>query len=279
MRVFVVGASGFIGRQLVIFLRGQGLDVVTCGRSHSDVYMDLLYSASVVRLAEHVSPGDVIVLLGGMSQPDQCELDKELADLVNRKNTCQLCEAVMQIGANVLFASTDGVYGNTGGKCDENTAKNPFGYYSALKSVVEETFSGEPKFKSFRLSYVLGKGDRFSNMLNAQAKAKVISVYSGFSRRIVVVDDVLVALGKMVKDWGIVQGNCVNMCGPELVERQKIVALYQEYVDEAVQYRVEAAPHQFWESRVRTIDMSSLYFTNLLGRAAMSVRAKFQNWN
>ena len=130
-----------------------------------------------------------------------------------------------------------------------------------------------------RFSYVLGEGDKFTSMLCAAADhGETVSVFDGFERNIVVLDDVLEGIKNLIEDWHTVSSSIINFAGPNLVSRATLTSLFKSLVNQELEFKVDEAPEGFWNARPKTINMTSDSFSALLGREPTTVEAKFKNW-
>ena len=114
MRVLITGSDGFIGKNLIIHLRGLDIKITTYTRNNS-----------IDDLIELVKNSDFIVHLAGENRPT----NEQDFNVGNTKLTESICEAVRSTGRKIpiIFASStqatlDNVYGKS--KLDAETAIN-----------------------------------------------------------------------------------------------------------------------------------------------------------
>lgn len=95
MSVFVLGASGFLGRHITGALRDSGYEVITSSRSDcSDVVLDATDTEGLKQILAEVSAACVINLLGaGLSDP---HADFEVMESVNANFPAQLVNLLAQ---------------------------------------------------------------------------------------------------------------------------------------------------------------------------------------
>lgn len=134
MRVFVVGGSGMLGRDLVAELRNRGHEVEAPRREE----FDLTEPESVARL-----PGleaiDWVVNCAAYTAVDRAESEPDAAALVNALGPRYLAMACALAGCRLLQVSTDYVFDGTKGEpYTEDDPTNPLQVYGATKRDGEE---------------------------------------------------------------------------------------------------------------------------------------------
>jgi nucleoside-diphosphate-sugar epimerase len=126
----------------------------------------------------------------------------------------------------------------------------------------------------------LGVGDKYTSMLTqAAASNELIEVFDGFERNVVVIDDVLEGINKLILNWEKINAPAINFSGNELVSRQRITELFAEHVDEKLHFCTIDAPAGFWNARPKVIAMTSNVFSGLLEKQPMTIEYKLQHWN
>lgn len=268
-KVFILGSTGYVGNHLKSFLN-EDFSVVTAGRKNSDIHFDL-ESGEFGGLLDQVKKDDTIIFLSAVSAPDQCENNFEVAYTINVKNTIILISGLLQKKARVIFSSSDVVFGATSDVCHEMSERKPFGKYGQMKYEIEEYFKNTPDFFIIRFSYILGKGDKFSEMVKEYSlNSKILDVFDGFERSVVSIDDVLLGVKNIISNWNQIDTRVVNFSGPGLVSRQQIVlALAQENYP-GLQYQFTEAPESFWLGRPKIINTKSRFLESILDRSCES---------
>ncbi|CDT93180.1 putative 6-deoxy-D-mannoheptose pathway protein [Vibrio coralliirubri] len=269
-KVFIFGASGFVGRSLYDYLDIN--DKYSVGRVNCDIHADLSLS-DFDELYSAVKKGDMVVFLAAVSAPDECEKNYELSYEINVTNTVRLIRLLISKGVRVLFSSSDAVFGATNSLCFESSRKHPFGRYGEMKSEVEDCFKDDSNFFSIRFSYVISENDKFSKMVKSAANSKEnIDVFDGFERNVIALDDVLLGIKNIITDWDHIDTRIVNFSGEKLVSRQDLVKelTIQKYPN--LVYSFTAAPDNFWSSRSKIINTESKYLEAILGRPMKSYK-------
>lgn len=145
MSILITGANGFLGTYLVAALLEKNIPVIATGKGPNRlpvtvhpqfqyIEMDFTDAAAVAKVLATYTP-QVIVHTGAMSKPDECELNKEAAWLVNVTGTENLLNHAG--GAHFIFLSTDFIFDGIRGMYSEEDAPNPINYYGHTKLQAE----------------------------------------------------------------------------------------------------------------------------------------------
>ncbi|MGA1321317.1 MAG: dTDP-4-dehydrorhamnose reductase [Ilumatobacteraceae bacterium] len=108
MKILVTGAAGQLGRELVDVATGAGHDVFAASRAELDVTKPEVVRAAVLR-----EQPAVIVHAAAWTAVDACESDREKAMLHNGAATRFVVDAAREVGARVIYISTDYVFDGT----------------------------------------------------------------------------------------------------------------------------------------------------------------------
>jgi|SRR5580658_95776 dTDP-4-dehydrorhamnose reductase len=131
MRAIVFGASGLLGKAL---MREWAGDVVT-GLSSGDA--DIRDAKRVRQVVEQARP-DWVVLAAAYTDVDGCESNQDLAFAVNRDGPVNVATAAKEVGARLLFLSSDYVFdGKKSTPYEVDDARNPRGVYGRTKAEAE----------------------------------------------------------------------------------------------------------------------------------------------
>lgn len=129
MRIVVTGASGQLGRELLLHCSAAGDDVIGLDRREFD-----LTSAESVRRAVRVSRPDVVVNCAAFTAVDACESRPDEAMAVNATGVGHLADTVAAAGAHLVQLSTDYVFdGSKAGPYVESDPPNPASVYGRTK--------------------------------------------------------------------------------------------------------------------------------------------------
>lgn len=280
MHTIVVGASGYIGAELLACLKGAGNALGTSTKGGNGLAgLDLCDRGTWV--AATVGPGDCLVVAAAISSPEVCKLQPELARRVNVEGTQQLIAGALDRGAKVIFFSSDTVYGETQAPVDEYGVVRPAGDYAAMKHEVERRFAGHRQFKALRLSYVFSRQDKFTQYLQSCAAAgRVAEVFDPFDRAVIHRADVVRGVAELINQWDAYPQSVINFGGPQLVRRRLFAQALQELAFPSLLLKHVTPPSAFFDARPRVINMVSPVLARLLGRAptalAVAVRREFE---
>jgi dTDP-4-dehydrorhamnose reductase len=105
-KILVTGAYGMLGRDLVPFLQNKGHNVTPTDADH----MSLLESTENIReKLEPIQP-EIIIHAAAYTNVDGAESDPDLAMAVNKDGTRKIAEVAQQLGAAMVYISTDFVF-------------------------------------------------------------------------------------------------------------------------------------------------------------------------
>jgi dTDP-4-dehydrorhamnose reductase len=271
MTYFIFGKNSMVAKRLARRLNsGMTVRFISSHPQGNDLNLDLLepkkFDYSVFK------QNDYIVVLASISSPDICEKEYELAKKINLQGTKHFIKSALDRQAKVVFFSSDTIYGNLVTKIDELTKCQPLGKYASMKLEVEQTFLAERNFKSLRLSYVFAKQDKFTGYLqHCREKSTPAEVFHPLYRRVVYIEDLLDAILLLPQKWDEVKTSTMNICGPELISRLDMAKAYQTIVDKRLEFKIIEPDEEFFQARPRSIDMSSLFFADLIGRQPLTL--------
>ena len=129
MKVLITGSAGQLGTDLVASANHAGLDVIAT--SHAD--LDITDRNSVSQKIASAAP-EAIIHAAAWTAVDACESDIKKAMAINSDGTANVANAARQIGARVIYISTDYVFDGT--KVTpyiESDRPNPQSVYGASK--------------------------------------------------------------------------------------------------------------------------------------------------
>jgi dTDP-4-dehydrorhamnose reductase len=130
VRVFLTGASGFVGSHLARVFAGHGAEVVA--PSHAE--LDVADRAATLRAVDAAEP-DAIVHAAILNDPAAMAADKARAWDAYVGATRNVVDAAA--GAHVVLVSTDWVFDGTQGPAAESAPPNPVNQYGFLKAASE----------------------------------------------------------------------------------------------------------------------------------------------
>lgn len=143
MQYFVTGGTGFIGSRLVEQLAGEGHDVTVLTRDRSNAG-DLPESVTITEgditdkesVRDAMDGADRVFHLAAWFQVGPGPWNTDLAEQINVEGTRNVLELMAELDVEKgVYASTVGVYGNTGGEHVDESYRSP----NAFPSVYQET--------------------------------------------------------------------------------------------------------------------------------------------
>jgi len=175
MKVLILGASGLLGQALMREWKGD--EVV--GLSVEDV--DIRDAASVRGILEKERPA-CIVLAAAYTDVDGCEGNPELAFAVNRDGAVHVARAADDIGANLLFLSSDYVFdGKKDAPYAVDDTRNPQSVYGRTKAEAEvQLLESTRRCCIVRTAWLFGTGGKCfpDTILKAAATRPLLEVVS-----------------------------------------------------------------------------------------------------
>lgn len=175
MRVLVTGAGGQLGYDVVKRLKESNIECLGTARN----VLDITNEAQTKEVITNYKP-DVLVHCAAYTAVDKAEDERELCYDINVQGTRYVAKACQEIGAKMVYISTDYVFDGEGDKPFEVTDKpNPINYYGQTK------YEGELEVKKhlekhfiIRISWVFGSnGNNFvKTMLRLGKERDEISV-------------------------------------------------------------------------------------------------------
>lgn len=143
MTLLITGIHGLVGQYLIrvfqswpgkLVITGRGPCRIPSGWLRDMIYeeMDITDPEAVKRIFDTYKP-DAVIHSAAEAQPDACELDHKMADLINIEATGSLLNAAAASGAFFTFLSTDFIFSGTGGPYKEDDLPSPVNYYGLTK--------------------------------------------------------------------------------------------------------------------------------------------------
>ncbi|MCQ2009537.1 dTDP-4-dehydrorhamnose reductase [Sporolactobacillus sp. STSJ-5] len=164
-KVLVTGGHGQLGTELTLMLQEKGFETYNLGHQELDI-TDL---DQVRQVFGEIKP-DVVCHTAAYTAVDQAETDRDGAFLVNAIGTRNVALASEEIGAKLVYVSTDYVFNG-----EKKSAYSEFDFPSPLGVYGQSKYAGEQfvhdfhsKFFITRTSWVYGQygGNFVKTMLN-----------------------------------------------------------------------------------------------------------------
>lgn len=142
MNFLIVGPKSMLGASLVSELCGRAGSLVTTTRKESDVsgphslYLDLASPPSTWPEFGESRP-DVAFLLAAVTSQHDCQKNPELARLVNVTHTVEMARRLVDLGARIVFPSSNLVYDGNISLAAPDLPYSPRALYGRLKAEAE----------------------------------------------------------------------------------------------------------------------------------------------
>ena len=177
MKFLITGASGQLGYDVKLELLNRGYyDIL----SPSSSVMNLRNKDSVRDTILDYKP-DIVFHCAAYTAVDKAEDERELCSDVNINGTKYIVDACSEVGAKLIFISTNYVFdGSKDGFYLEDDKVSPINYYGKTKWLAEENVRGYDNHIITRISWVFGiNGNNFvKTMLKLSDTRDEISVVS-----------------------------------------------------------------------------------------------------
>jgi len=210
----VTGASGFLGTNAGIFLRnrargiGFSRDANTLPSFSANIGLDLLESSEMSARIKAIKPA-VIFHGAAIAGHETAASDPDQAHLVNVLATEVLAEAASDIGARMIYISTDALFSGNRGNYRETDPVEPFSLYGETK------YQGEERVRSTLADHLIIRTNFFGwsdtgtksileFFVNALRQQNQISGYPDFVVTSIYVQHLLSAIYKL---------NAIGACG------------------------------------------------------------------
>jgi len=157
----VTGGSGLLGHALCNYLNTEETAVFGASLTHSvgikgvlDVNVDIRDNDAVQALFEEIRP-DCVVHAAGLTNVDECEKQPDLAHQVHVLASENIARAAAQIGAQLVYISTDHLWDGSVSWIEEDTPPNPINIYAKTK------LEGEHKILSYDVDALIVRTNFF----------------------------------------------------------------------------------------------------------------------
>ena len=280
-RVLIVGASGFIGSNLAIYLRKKYEVFGTYHRNKISIegcqmfHLNILDKTEIARIIGSIQP-NILIHCAALTDVDYCEKKEITASEINILGTESLVKYSSPQGIQFIYLSDACIYGYDGGPIKTNhelSILGPLNVYSKTK------LKGEEKVKEFCVNYQIVRlaqayglsggvndcfTDRYFEKFN---KKKTLIVFSNQYSTPILIDDVGVAFDRIIEDSP--PSEVYNLGGPQVINESdfaKLFALIFKYSENLVN------PSAY----VRSSDHAELSLNSSLNTEKFINRFKYQ---
>lgn len=160
-KYLITGYKGQLGYDIVNELIERGIDKKNILAIDKDE-MDITNKEEVMNVVKRFNP-DVIFHCAAWTAVDKAETMQDMVEQVNVIGTRNLTDASIEVGAKIVYMSTDYVFdGTKEGEYQVNDKPNPKSVYGRTKYEGEEEVRKNPNHFITRISWVFGiNGDNF----------------------------------------------------------------------------------------------------------------------
>ena len=137
MKVLISGASGLLGSKIAELAEEEGNQVFSGYFSQEPIFgqpirLDLKNKQSISETITDIKP-DTIIHSAALTNVDECEKNKKLAEEINVVGTKSIAEAAKKNNAYLSYISTDYVFDGLKGMYKEEDKTNPVNFYGQSK--------------------------------------------------------------------------------------------------------------------------------------------------
>lgn len=192
-KIAVIGGSGFLGSKLLKIL-SETYTVVGTYQNKEQQGLHKLDIADKKDVDEFISQEkpDFVIHTAAMSDPDDCEVDKELAENINHVGTRNIVDACRTYGSKLVYISTVYVFDGKKGNYRESDQCNPINFYGETKLRAEqETLTlADSVILRFDILYGFNSMDKNNGFFSKIIKGSGVEVNNDQKRQPLLVDDV-----------------------------------------------------------------------------------------
>jgi len=132
-RILIIGSEGMLGSALLSSFKGPDIEVIGTDIRAEKNPLDITKPDSTIDFIKQVRP-DVVIHVAAYTDVDGCELNLNDAYLINSEGTKNIANACKQIGAFLIYISTDFVFdGNKAMPYIEDDVPSPISIYGRSK--------------------------------------------------------------------------------------------------------------------------------------------------
>jgi dTDP-4-dehydrorhamnose reductase len=230
MKLYILGANGWMGSKCAAYFKAQGHEVVTERIDVTD--LPLLKKTFL-----EVKPDTVINFAGVRAYPtiDWCEENKEETVAVNVGGAINAALASLEAGAYMIQIASGCIYmGGLDQAFTEDDAPNFFGsFYSRMRIVMQNALQELPVLQ-VRIRMPISMESHPRNLINKIASyKKVISVPNS----VTLVEDLFPALLLLLEKKPV---GILNIVNDGYVRHEAILTAYKDVVDPSHTYEIIA---------------------------------------
>ncbi len=219
MRILVTGAAGVVGAKLCRFLAGHSHQIIPVDIVQRDGILsaDLRDEAAVLRLVQEYAP-ELIIHLAAIKSIQYCEQNRATAHATNYGITAHLTQACANVGARLLFFSSDYVFGDSVQPWLERDSLCPTTQYGLDKAASEQLIQERlANYAIVRTAQLYGfAGDFVSLVCTALATQQPFSAFANLVNCPTWIGDLFPMVDNIIANHRTGIFHCV---GPEALSR------------------------------------------------------------
>jgi dTDP-4-dehydrorhamnose reductase len=223
VRILILGASGFVGSALHAQFAANNEVVGTSRGGHRLAPVDLADTSAVRAL---VGRGfDVVVHTAGVVDLVAAQRDPAAAYSANVAPMVPLLDAIDEVGAKLVYLSTDNVFDGTAEHYDESATRAPINVYGETKVAAEDlVLERNRQHLVVRLPLVYGRSP-LSNKFLARFAASEIQARTDIVCNPLYLPSLAPALEQLADESGV-----VHIAGAETLSRYELMTRVRDHL-------------------------------------------------
>ena len=155
LKTLIIGASGKIGKYLLEFGNNNYIYTYNKRKIYKGIHFDITKN-NLNRLCEKFTINK-IVLLSGISDPDECYKKRKYSNLINVTNTKKIIDYIIKKDIYFIFFSTEFIFSGNKGNYNETALARPNQLYGKQKYLIEKYIKKRTKnFSILRIAKTYG---------------------------------------------------------------------------------------------------------------------------
>jgi len=155
MKILISGASGLLGSKIAELAKAEEYQVFSGYFTQEPIFgqpvkLDITDKKLVSKIISDIKP-DTIIHSAALTNVDECEKNKKLAEEMNVLGTKSIAEAAKDNDAYLSYISTDYVFDGSKGMYKEEDMTNPVNFYGQSK------LNGEKAIKEINERYLIAR--------------------------------------------------------------------------------------------------------------------------
>lgn len=227
MKIFIIGGSGSVGYEILIYLISKGYDVeatyltkkIPNLKSHS---LDIVNKNKTINLIKKLNP-DLVIHCVALNGVNLAETNHTLSDSVTVEGTKNIIQGCSEINCKIVYISTTYVYNENIPLNTENDVPSPKTYYGKSKLKAENLIRNSTlDYLILRIDQAYGwtkpwqKTNSVMRVLNALSQEKIFKEIEDWYNVPTFLPDIAYATERLIQqnETGI-----FNLTGSDFVSR------------------------------------------------------------